>query len=685
MWKTVFAFSLFAFAGCLTATGATPSKTKPALGEWGVDLTGMDSSVKPGNDFFLYVNGKWLANAQIPPDRASTGSFQTLQILSEKRIKDIITELKTKPYSRLSTEEKKIRDLYDAFLDTNAIEKNGLAPAQKDLNWIASLTTHADIASAMGDPARGTPSLFGTHIEADAKNSNAYTMYVTQSGLGLPDRDFYLRSDPNLAKTRDAYKKYLSTMLTLSGAKDADRHAAKIFDLETRIAKASWPAAERRDTDKTYNPMTFAQLQTLSPGFPWAHFFKAQGLSAKSPSGDRIIIASENTAFPDLGNLFASTPVEVWRDWLTIHYLHHMSHYLPKPFDEANFDFYGKVLGGQQQQLDRVTRSVHQIDGRLGHPLAKLYVARYFPPESKAKADALIANLLKAYDASIRQIPWMTEVTRQKALDKLHTFKAHVAYPEKWRDYSGLRIDKNDLLGNVHRSDLFEWHYQLDRIDQATDRNEWEMTPSTVNAYYTQAFNSIFFPAAILQPPFFDPNADDAVNYGGIGAVIGHEISHGFDDQGSKYDGNGLLRSWWTNEDRQAFDQRTGQLVEQFNTYEPLPTLRINGKLTLGENIGDLSGIAISFKAYHLSQKGKQPKILDGFTGDQRFFLAYAQVWRGKYRDSEMRKLVLSNPHSPPHFRVVGPTRNIDAWYAAFNIKPNDKAYLSPEKRVKLW
>jgi len=393
----------------------------------------------------------------------------------------------------------------------------------------------------------------------------------------------------------------------------------------------------------------------------------------------------ENTAFPGLAKLFAATPVSVWRDFLTVHYLHNMSAYLPKAFDDADFDFYGKVLGGQTEQLPRDTRAVHLIDRRLGHPLGKLYVAKYFPPESKAKVEALVANLLKAYDADIRKIDWMTDATKEKALDKLHHFTPHVGYPDKWRDFSGLDIQRDDLVGDIERSNMFEWHYRLDRIDQPVDRDEWGMTPPTINAYYTPVLNSIFFPAAILQPPFFDPNADDAVNYGGIGAVMGHEIGHGFDDQGSKYTGLGVLESWWTDADRQAFEQRVSNLGAQYDSYEGLPGLHVQGKLTMGENIGDLSGLSISLQAYHVSLNGKKAPVLDGYTGDQRYFLGFAQIWRGKYRDGAMRQQVLSNPHSPPHWRVVGPTRNIDAWYKAFDVKAGDKYYLAPDQRVHLW
>ena len=668
---------------CLSGTAATAAI--PTYGAWGVDLAGMDTSVKPGDDFFDYANGKWFAAAVIPADRTSTGAFDDLQILSEKRMSAIVAELEAKPYAQLSDEEKKLRDLYDAFTDTAAIEKRGLAPAKHDLARIAALKTLPQVARAMGDPSRPGESLFGAFVGANPKNSNQYVPIVLQAGLGMPDRDYYLKDDPALAAARTAYKTYLATMLTLSGAKVAEARAAAVFDLETAIAKAHWPAADRRDANKTYNPMTIAELDAYAPGFSWDDFFAALGISASGPEGARKIVVRENTAFPLLAKVFAQTPVAVWRDWLTARYLHDMAPYLPKRVDDADFEFYGKVLGGQAQQLPRGIRGVRLLDQRLGHPLGKLYVARYFPPEAKAKVEALVANLLKAYDADIRTIGWMTAVTKERALEKLHKFTPHVGYPDKWRDYSGLVIRRDDLLGDVERSNLFEWHYRLDRIDQPVDRNEWNMTPPTINAYYTPLFNSIFFPAAILQPPFFDPNADDAVNYGGIGVVMGHEIGHGFDDQGSKYTGDGILESWWTDADRSAFEARVSDLGGQFDSYEGLPGLHVNGKLTMGENIGDLSGLSIALQAYHYSLNGKPAAVLDGFTGDQRYFLGFAQIWREKNSEAMARRLLLSNPHSPPHWRVDGPTRNVDAWYDAFGVKPGDKYYLPPEKRVHIW
>ncbi|MBV9991482.1 MAG: M13 family metallopeptidase [Alphaproteobacteria bacterium] len=664
---------------------AQADSPQPKFGTWGVDLSSMDKSVKPGDDFFEYVNGAWLKKAEIPRDRTSTGSFQDLQILSENRMKEIVHDLEAKKLKDLSPEEKQLRDLYDAFVDTDAIEKAGLKPAQADLKRFQSVKTLDDVATAMGEIEHNSDSIFADRINADPKNPNAYVVILTQSGLGLPERDYYLKDDPNLEITRGAYVQYMGKMLWLLDHGQDDPRARKVFELEKALAQVEWPAADRRDANKTYNPMTVSELEKFAPGFNWRAYFKAQGVAVTGPAGERKFVVRENTAFPEMAKIFAATPVEVWRDWLTLHYLHNMSAFLPEQFDQTDFEMYGRVLGGADVKLPRDTRGVKLIDGRLGHPLGKLYVARFFPPESKAKVEALVGNLLKAYDADIRVIPWMTETTKKRALDKLHAFVPHIGYPDKWRDYSGLAIKRGDLIGDIHRSDVFEWNYRLSRIDRPVDRSEWSMTPPTINAYYTPVFNSIFFPAAILQPPFFDPQADDAVNYGGIGAVIGHEIGHGFDDQGSKYDGLGILQSWWTDEDRKAFDERTAMLGAQFDSYEGLPGLHVNGKLTMGENVGDLSGINIALQAYHISLGGQPAPALDGFTGDQRFFLSFGQIWRSKYRESQMRQQVLSNPHSPPEFRVIGATRNTDAWYTAFDVKPGDKYYLPPEKRVHLW
>ena len=673
------------WTGAALAAGLTVAiaADKPQFGTFGLDTTAMDLSVKPGDDFYDYANGAWQKKAVIPPERTGAGSFDDLQITSENRMKAIVADLEAKP--QVKGEEKQLKDLYDAFTDTKQIEANGLKPFRKDIDYLTGLKTHEDVARAMGAVDRETDSLFADGIIPNPKDTNSYIVTIAQSGLGLPDRDYYLRDDKTLAATRDAYRKYLATMLNLAGVADAQARADAVFALETNIAKAHWAAADRRVAEKVYNPMTIAQLESMAPGFPFGAYFGAQGLTPSGPKGARIIVVRENTAFPAMAKVFADTPVSVWRDYMLVHYLHNVADYLPAAFDDADFAFFGKTILGKEKQLDRGARGVHLLDARLGHPLGKLYVARYFPPASKAKVEKLVSNLLKAYDADIRKISWMTPVTRQKALDKLHAFTPHVGYPDKWRDYSGLRIERNDLIGDIERSSAFEWNYRLARIDQAVDRNEWSMTPPTINAYYTPLFNSIFFPAAILQAPFFDPNADDAVNYGGIGVVMGHEIGHGFDDQGSKYTGAGILESWWTDDDRKAFEERTSALGSQYDAFEGLPGLHVQGKLTMGENIGDLSGLTIALQAYHFSLNGKKAKMLDGFTGDQRYFLGFAQVWRAKWTDGVLRSRLLSNPHSPPHWRAVGPARNVDEWYAAFDVKPGDKMYLPPDKRVHIW
>jgi len=458
-----------------------------------------------------------------------------------------------------------------------------------------------------------------------------------------------------------------------------------VFELETQIARVQWNRADRRDADKTYNPMSVSALKALAPDFPWAPFFSESRIPVTSSKGERAVIVAEKSAFEPLGHVFATTPVNVWRDYLTVHYLHSVAGLLPKRFDDADFALYGTVLGGRSQQLERPIRGVHLLDGTLGEALGQLYVARYFPPQAKAKADALVSNLLQAYEADIKTLTWMSSSTRDRALEKIRHFMPKIGYPSHWRDYSAYLVKRDDLIGDVQRGTLFEWDRELKRLDGPVDRSEWDMTPSTINAYYDPSFNEIVFPAAILQPPFFDPNADDAVNYGGIGAVIGHEISHGFDDQGSKYDAHGVFNDWWSKADRANFQKRTDLLVAQFNAYEPLPGLHVIGANTLGENIADVAGLSVALKAYHLSLAGKAAPVLDGYSADQRFFLSFGQIWRTKQRESARRTQVLSNEHSPAEFRVIGPPRNIDAWYTAFHVSPADKYYLPPEQRIRLW
>jgi len=658
---------------------------KPQFGQFGVDLGAMDKSVKPGDNFFSYTNGNWLKTAVIPPDRSQTGSFQDLQILSETRMRAIVDDLEKKSYAQLSPDEKKLRDLYDAFEDIAAIEANGLKPIQKDLDYLAGLQTKDDVARAMAAIPLGTESIYDIGIGVDDKNPDNYSLNLNQSGLGLPDRDYYLSDDKALVETRAQYRQYLADMMKLGGMDDADARADRVLALETQIAKAQWSRADRRDEDKIYNPMKLADLKAMAPNFPWDAFLAETHVPLMTKNGERYVIVAEKTAFAPLADIFASVPVSTWRDYLTVHYLHHYSAYLPKRFDDRDFAFYGTVLGGRTQQLDRRTRGIHLLDAELGEALGKLYVARYFPPEAKAKADRLVNNLLKAYQADVQTLAWMSPETRAKALEKIKQFTPKIGYPSHWRDYSAYTIARDDLIGDIQRGSVFEWNREVNRINQPVDRTEWGMTPPTINAYYNPSFNEIVFPAAILQPPFFDPNADDAVNYGGIGAVIGHEISHGFDDQGSKYNGKGVFQNWWTAQDRANFDAKTKEMVKQYDSYEPLPGLHVIGENTLGENIADNAGIAIALKAYHISLGGKPAPVIDGLTGDQRFYLSFGQIWRTKQRDSSLRTQTLSNEHSPSEFRVIGPTRNQDEWYAAFNVQPGDKYYLPPEQRIHLW
>jgi len=693
--------SLLALAGILLAGGTMhaatiqltpPAAPKATLGTWGVDLSGMDKSVKPGDDFFDYVNGNWIKTATIPADRSSTGSFQTLQILSEKRMREIVDELEKRPADQLTTNERKLRDFYDAFVDEKQIADRGLAPVKADLNYLAHLKTKADVARAMASPHLGIRSVFDVEIGTDNKDPNAYSVNLSQSGLGMPDRDYYLLPDKAMADTREAYKKYLVDMMTLAGFKDVDARAAKILAVETEIAKVSWDRAHRRDDTLTYNPMPYGNLKKLAPQFPWDAFFQEAGIPTTSPHGARQVIVAETASdpkmsktFPEIAKIFAKTPVSVWRDYLAVSYLHTYAAYLPQKFDDTNFAFYGTVLGGRTAQLGREVRGVHLLDNNIGEALGQLYVAKYFPPEAKAKAQALVANLMKAYEQDIATLSWMSEATRQKALDKLHHYTLKIGYPDKWRDYSALTITRDDLIGDVQRSTVFEWNREVKRLDDPADKSEWGMTPSTINAYYNPSWNEIVFPAAILQPSFFDPAADDAVNYGGIGAVIGHEISHGFDDQGSKYAGSGVMEDWWTDGDTKNFNARTAEVVSQYDAYEPLPGLHVIGKNTLGENIADLAGLTIALKAYHLSLDGKPAPVVDGFTGDQRFFLGYGQIWRSKYRENAVRTQTLSDEHTVAPFRVIGASRNVDGWYDAFGVKPSDKYYLPPDQRIHLW
>jgi putative endopeptidase len=574
--------------------------------------------------------------------------------------------------------EQKIGDYYASFMDQAAIEANGLAPATADLQRIAAAVSRKDIASLFGQS--GFASLFDIDLPPDLKSPDRYSVVISQSSLGLPDRDYYLKDDPKLKEIRAKYVAYVEQMLTLGSAVDAHAEAEAIMAFETQVAKAQWPIEKRRDVDATYNPRTKAQLIAYAPGFEWQAFLAASELGTR----DNLIL-SELTAIRDLAAIFKRTPLPTLRAYLTFHYLSDHAPYLPKRFDDARFAFYGRTMRGQPEQRERWKRAVSTVNDALGEQVGQVYVARFFPPESKAKVQQLVANLRAALSERIDALTWMTPETKSRAHEKLATFTPKVGYPDKWKDYSSLEVGRDDLIGNVRRASLWHWRYQVARLDQPVDRAEWQMTPQEINAYYNPLNNEIVFPAAILQPPFFDPNADDAVNYGAIGAVIGHEIGHGFDDQGRKFGPDGSLQDWWTPQDAQAFTERVARLIKEYSQFEALPGLKVNGANTIGENIGDLGGLDMAYHAYHLSLQGRPAPVIDGLSGDQRFFLSWAQVWRTKFREGALRELVMSDVHSPPYFRVNGTMPNIEAWYAAFGVKPGDKMYLAPAERVTIW
>ncbi len=654
-----------------------PAAQQPAIGDFGLDLTAGKPEVRPGDDFFAHANGKWYDTFQIPADRASYGAFNELDELSKKRVRELIEQAAASQPSAGSPAQK-IGDFYASFMDEAALEAKGLAAAQGDLRRIESAATSKDIATLFGLP--GFASLFDIDLPPDLKNPDQYSVVISQSHLGLPDRDYYLKDDPHLKELREKYVAYIEQMLTLGGIGAAPSKAQQIMAFETAAAKAQWPIEKRRDVDATYNPRTKQQLLAYAPGFPWQAF-----LDASEIGGRQDLILSELTAIKELADLFNRTPLPTLQAYLAFHYLSDHAPYLPKRLDDARFAFYGQTLRGQPQQRERWKRAVDQVDGALGEQVGQLYVAKYFPVESKAKMQELVANLRAALSERIDALDWMTPETKSRAHEKLATFTPKIGYPDEWKDYSSLEVRRDDLIGNARRAAQWHWRYQVARLDKPVDRAEWQMTPQQINAYYNPLNNEIVFPAAILQPPFFDPNADAAVNYGAIGAVIGHEIGHGFDDQGRKFGPDGGLKDWWTQKDAEVFTGRVAKLIKQFSSFEALPGLKVNGANTVGENIGDLGGLNMAYHAYHLSLKGQPARVIAGLTGDQRFFLSWAQVWRAKYREGALRELVMSDVHSPAYFRVNGPLPNIDPWYQAFDVQPGDKLYIKPQDRVSIW
>jgi putative endopeptidase len=577
------------------------------------------------------------------------------------------------------SDEQKIADAYRSYMDEARIEALDAQPLQPYLAAIRAADTHELAGVYMGQTqARIGGSIFGTGITTDQKAPTRYVVSTGQSGLGLPNRDYYL--EQRWAEKKVLYQAYVARMLEMAGWENPAAAAEAIVAFETRIAEAHWTAAENRNRDETYNDYTIARLAEEAPGFPWQAYYGAVGVGEVP----RLIVR-QDTAMPKIAAIYAETPIEVIQAWQTFHTVDEAAPRLSRRFADAQWEFRSRDLNGQPMQRPRDKRGISFAEGMLGEAVGRQYVAEYFPAESKAKMEALVANLRTALGNRIQTYSWMSAETKAAAADKLAKFTVKIGYPNKWRDYSALEVRPDDLFGNAERAGLFQWNYQLNRLNDPVDKTEWGMTPQTVNAYYNSTNNEIVFPAAILQPPFFDPDADPAVNYGGIGGVIGHEIGHGFDDQGSKSDGDGVLRSWWTTEDRANFDGLTTRLGEQYAQFEPIPGFTINPGLTMGENIGDAAGNAVGLEAYHLSLNGRPAPVLDGTTGDQRFFYGWAQVWQSKMRDDALRNQIATDSHSPAEFRVIGPVRNIDAWYEAFDVQPGSKYYLAPEDRVRIW
>jgi len=656
---------------------AAPDTVAKTYGTWGIDIAGMDTSVKPGDSFFDYVNGTAVKEMVIPADRTSYGSFLQLRELSENRMKVLVTGLAAQ--TGLTGDDAKIANLYNAMMDEAAIQKLDVAPLAPSLAAIRNIKTKAQMAAHMGRTSgEFGSSFFAAFVDGDAKNPNINVLYIGQSGLGLPDRDYYLQD--SFAEKKAKYEAYVTKMLIMVGYPNAAQSAKDIVAMETRIAEVSWTRIDRRDDTKTYNPMTRAELAKFAPDFDWADWFRAAGTDKASK-----VIVNENTAFPKIAQIYADTPLETLKAWETFRTVDQAAPYLSERFATAQWEFRSRDLSGAQAQRERWKRAISVTDGALGEAIGRAYVAEYFPADSKTKMEGLVADLRAALKIRIENLTWMSAPTKEKALEKLSRFGVKIAYPDKWRDYSALDIRPGDLYGNVERSSAFEWAYEVAKIDKPVDPLEWGMTPQTVNAYYSPTRNEIVFPAAILQPPFFDPKADMAVNYGGIGGVIGHEITHGFDDQGRNYDGEGFLKSWWTDEDSAKFEVEAKKYGAQYDAFEPLPGVHIQGGLTMGENIADLGGNLLGLDAYRISLHGADSPVLDGFTGDQRVFMGFAQVWRSKYRDDAVRQQVATDPHSPAVFRVIGPVRNIDDWYKAFNVQPGEKYYLAPEDRVRIW
>ena len=648
--------------------------TAMRFGSWGFDLSGRNEQVKPGDDFYEYANGKFVERTVIPPDRVRFGNFDALGILSEARVRGILEEAAKTPDASTA----KIAAFYKAYMDLDRAASLGAKPIEPDLEEIKATGSREGLATILSEPDGIHRGVFGVGIGPDPKDPTRYRVSAGSGGLGLPDKDYYLKESFAAIKTK--YEAYIVTMLNLIGWPEAETRAKEIVAFETLLAQASWERAELRDRDKTYNPMTPDELAAFASGYDFTGLLKARGLSAVGK-----IVVADKSAFPKKAKIFAETPLETLKAWAAFGVTDASAAFLSQPFVDAQFEFRAKTLSGQPEPLARWKQAVAATNDALGEEVGKVYVARYFPAESKRQMLDLVANVRKVLALRIDKLDWMGEETKKSAQEKLAKLTVKIGYPDEFRDYSAYQVAADDLHGNIRRASRFGWQRDLDRLDKPVDRKEWGMNPQKVNAYYNSTMNEIVFPAAILQPPFFDPEADPAVNYGGIGGVIGHEISHGFDDQGRKSNGDGVLKDWWTAEDSAKFNERAEQLGAQYEATEILPGEKINGKLTMGENIGDMGGINLALAAYRASLDGKPAPVIDGTTGDQRVFLGWAQVWRQKIRQESLVKQLHTDPHSPATARVNLVLRNVDAWYDAFNIQPGDKLYVKPEERVRIW
>jgi len=646
----------------------------------GINKKNMDTLVKPGDNFAMYVNGTWMKTAKIPADKASYGAFDMLYDQSQKDVKAIIEEA-AKGSNAEGSDEQKIGDYYASFMDRKGRDAKGIAPIQPELKAIDAIASYDDLAAYFGKANRAGLSIpFSVSVMSDFKDPTKHTLITWQGGLGLPEREYYLATDAKMTDIRQKYVAHIEKMFQLTNMPNAAESAAKIMALETALAGQQMRKEDTRDIVKLYNAYAVKDLKTLMPDFNWTAMLKNAGVDK-----EKKLVVTQVEYTKSLNNLIKNTPIDTWKTYLKWGVINGSAGLLTTALDKQNFEFYGKNLYGTESQQEDWKRAVEMVNGGLGEVVGKVYVKKHFSPEAKERMTQMVKNLLKAYAESIKTLDWMSAATKKEALKKVDNFMIKIGYPDQWRDYSALKIAKNDLYGNATRATEFEYNRNLAKLGKPVDRAEWGMNPQTVNAYYNPSLNEIVFPAAILKPPFFDLNADDAVNYGGIGAVIGHEIGHGFDDQGSAFDGTGTMKNWWTPQDLAAFKKKTSALVAQYNSFKAFPDLNVNGDFTLGENIGDLGGLSIAIKAYKATLNGKEAPVMDGFTGMQRVFLGWGQVWAEKMREEALRSQIASDPHSPALFRVNGTVRNVPEFYEAFNIKPTDSLYLAPEKRVKIW